>query len=212
MTLFLQHTPNPTSGASFPRLQIENRLYAARPFRKIHIGLFIRQDGLQVLQTVIYPQYEFDLPLLFVYVVIIDNSVRFASVDLPPVRWRRSNPDFLSDAMRNLQAHFRVPCASPSWGQKIFSPLCVSVKPDSEEETDSFIQYTCSLIRAHLEAARLKVPIQPRKQKLLQEIKACHLRFNCYQRKNEKLRRILLKSFGEKKAHEIINQFMFPTL
>jgi len=42
--------PDPQKGEQgFPRLLIENRAYASRAFRKLHLELAHRQDGLQVL-------------------------------------------------------------------------------------------------------------------------------------------------------------------
>lgn len=53
--------PNPDKGEEgYPRLQIENRIYSSRVFRKIHLEVAWRQDGLQVLHIVMYPRY--DLP------------------------------------------------------------------------------------------------------------------------------------------------------
>ena len=44
--------PDPEKGApGFPRLLIENRAYASKAFRKLHMELAHRQDGLQVPYT-----------------------------------------------------------------------------------------------------------------------------------------------------------------
>ena len=41
--------PDPEKGAQgYPRLLIENRAYATKAFRKLHLELAHRQDGLQV--------------------------------------------------------------------------------------------------------------------------------------------------------------------
>lgn len=46
------------------RLVVENRIYSSRVFRKIHLELALRGDGLQVLHCVLFPRLEFDLPIL----------------------------------------------------------------------------------------------------------------------------------------------------
>ncbi len=39
------------------RAQIENRVYSSRVFRKLHLEVAVRQDGLQVLHIVLYPRW-----------------------------------------------------------------------------------------------------------------------------------------------------------
>lgn len=38
----------------------------------------------------------------------------------------------------------------PEWGGKIFSPLCVCMRPDTPEELGGFMKYAIALTRAHL--------------------------------------------------------------
>lgn len=51
------------------RLVVENRVYSSKAFRKIHLELALRGDGLQVLHCVLFPRLEFDLPILSMDVV-----------------------------------------------------------------------------------------------------------------------------------------------
>lgn len=60
----------PVPRCSYPRLLIENRVYCSRVFRKLHIELAYRQDGLQVLHCVMYPRYAYDLPILAMDLVV----------------------------------------------------------------------------------------------------------------------------------------------
>lgn len=41
---------------AYPRLLVENRVYSSRVFRKLHLEVAWRQDGLQVLHGVMYPR------------------------------------------------------------------------------------------------------------------------------------------------------------
>lgn len=43
---------------SYPRLTLENRVYCSRVFRKLHVEVGVRQDGLHVLHVVLYPRYK----------------------------------------------------------------------------------------------------------------------------------------------------------
>ncbi len=57
-------------GRRYPRLLIENRIYSSRVFRKLHLEVACRQDGLQVLHMVMYPRYSFDLPIFAMDIVV----------------------------------------------------------------------------------------------------------------------------------------------
>jgi hypothetical protein len=48
---------DPSKGEEgYPRLLVENRVYSSRVFRKLHLEVAWRQDGLQVLHGVMYPR------------------------------------------------------------------------------------------------------------------------------------------------------------
>lgn len=69
----------------WPRLLVENRAYSSRVFRKLHLEVAVRQDGLEVLHCVWYPRPQFDLPILSVDVVASAGRVSLALVDPCPV-------------------------------------------------------------------------------------------------------------------------------
>lgn len=89
--------PDPEKGTEgYPRLQIENRVYRSRVFRKAHLELAVRSDGLQVFHFVLYPNLEYDLPILCMDVVANtaggdgEPKVSLAIADTTPVAWDRS--------------------------------------------------------------------------------------------------------------------------
>lgn len=56
---------NPAKGEDgYPRLQVENRVYCSRAFRKLHLEVATRQDGLEVLHMVLFPRCGAACPLL----------------------------------------------------------------------------------------------------------------------------------------------------
>ena len=54
LTVLVQHPTTTCQG--YPRLLVENRVYSSRVFRKLHLEVAHRQDGLQVLHMVLYPR------------------------------------------------------------------------------------------------------------------------------------------------------------
>lgn len=51
-------------------------MYTSRVFRKLHLEVAHRQDGLQVLHAVLYPRYAYDVPILAMDLVVAKGWVR----------------------------------------------------------------------------------------------------------------------------------------
>jgi phycocyanobilin:ferredoxin oxidoreductase len=210
---FATNSPNPKRGDfEYPRLQIENRTYKSRVFRKIHLELAVRQDGLQVFHFVMYPRFYYGLPILCMDIVSYNTGSMFAIADTSPVRLNNTLPEFYATGIKLLMKDFATPQSNqalPSWGRNILSHLCISIKPNNDAEVDMFINYACALARIHLEVSRLVDPVSPDRTKKVQEIIVCHRRFCHNQTKNKKTFSILASSFGEDKAAKYIKNFMF---
>jgi len=207
---FATHTPNNKHiNEDSSRLQLENRTYTSRVFSIINLGLLVRQDGLQVFQMVAYPRIGFDLPIINVCFIANKNSVELAFVDPSPVRREGSFPAFYADAITRLARHFSLTRMSINFEENFYSPLCITLRPINEEETDRFIQYTCSVIRTHFEIARMSGPVKLCHTKLALELIEGRRRFCIQQQKNTIIKRILVASFGEKEAEDYLSKFLF---
>jgi phycocyanobilin:ferredoxin oxidoreductase len=96
--------PDPKRGEQrYPRLQVENRAYCSRVFRKLHLELARRQDGLFVLHAVFYPRLDFDVPIFAMDLVAAGGSVSLAIVDVCPVRAGLALPAPYAESMARLQ-------------------------------------------------------------------------------------------------------------
>jgi phycocyanobilin:ferredoxin oxidoreductase len=84
---------------AWPRLQVENRAYASSAFRKMHLEVAVRGDGLQVLHCVVYPRLSHDLPILSMDLVAVDGRVTLAVADPCPVAADLSLPPFYARAV-----------------------------------------------------------------------------------------------------------------
>lgn len=207
---FATSTPDPERGKpGYPRLQIENRVYTTRVFRKIHMEIAVRQDGLQVFHLLMYPKPEFDLPILNLSMVTNKDDVSLAIADTSPVRWNQSLPEVYAGAVQDLQSHFLIQRTRPQWGEEIFSSLCVSARPKTTLETNQFIQYACSLTRLHLEVSRLLAPVEFGESQQVQKVIACQQRFCETLLQNSKAHRVLTGAFGREKANRYMKKFMY---
>lgn len=67
--------------------------------------------------------------------------------------------------MHDLQAQYLTDADNarrvPEWGQNIFSPACVCIRPTSADDVAGFLRYAVALHRAHMMLSTLLTPVQP---------------------------------------------------
>ncbi|KAG2443466.1 hypothetical protein HXX76_001822 [Chlamydomonas incerta] len=212
--------PDPAKGEEgYPRLQLENRVYCSKVFRKLHVEVGLRQDGLQVLHVVIYPRYSYDMPIFGMDIVMVDGRVTLAVVDCCPVRADLKLQPHYMETMALLQRTFMEgtdPAARriPEWGSNIFSPLALCISPSGPEELAAFAKYAVALHRAYLAMSLNAVPVvagpgDRREAARLQEIRAGQKRFCDNQLVNKKTRRVLEVAMGAEWTDAYMSQLMF---
>ncbi|MEW5300657.1 MAG: hypothetical protein WDW36_003571 [Sanguina aurantia] len=210
--------PDPVKGdPGYPRLQLENRIYCSRVFRKLHVEVGARQDGLHVMHIILYPRYEFDLPILAFDLVLVNGVVTLAIIDAVPVRADLALPGHYSAAMQMLQATFLDPPDSPGrtipqWGANIFSEHCVCLRPSGPAELTGFVKYALALHKAHMLLADRLQPIRvtdAQGQARAAEVLDCHKRFTENNLSNLKTRRVLDVAFGTAWSDAYMRSVMF---
>ncbi|EIE26217.1 ferredoxin-dependent bilin reductase [Coccomyxa subellipsoidea C-169] len=207
--------PDPEKGAQgYPRLLIENRAYATKAFRKLHLELAHRQDGLQVLHCVLYPHLDYDLPILsFDMVGSEGGRVSLAIADPCPASMDRSLPPVYVQAAELLQEKYGLQNnrTVPEWGQAIFSDMCVIVRPENPDELSRFIQYCIALHQTHLMLSQRAYPVTQQKEQRLADIRVAHERYCAKQLENGKTRRVLEAAFGGEFATRYMAEIMFDS-
>jgi phycocyanobilin:ferredoxin oxidoreductase len=206
--------PDPPKDSSYyPRLQVENRTYWSRAFRKLHIEVAVRQDGLQVFHCVMYPRLTYDLPILSMDLVANDGMVSLAIIDPCPVTPNLQLPPFYEAPVRQLQARYQLENnrSIPPWGQAIFSPCCVIMRPQGGEDLGRFLKYALALTQLHVQVAKIAHPVtsSPGAQRRIEGIHAAHQRYCDKQLENDKTRRVLAAAFGEQLAEDYMRRLMF---
>ena len=207
---------SPTKGEpGWPRLQVENRVYTSAAFRKLHVELAARSDGLCVLHCVMYPWIDFPLPIFSLDLVGSPAGVSLAIVDPGPATLDRALPAPYAAAVTALQEKYGVTSnrAAPEWGKGIFSDACVLMRPADGAELRSFLLYALALHRSHLQfAANMSAgrpgPHKPRAQGA-RSTRAAHKRYVEAQRANDKTRRVLAAAFGDAYAEKYMRTMMF---
>jgi len=220
------------------RLVVENRVYSSKAFRKIHLELAARGDGLQVLHCVLFPRLSLPggLPILSMDIVAapapssgsnkgdngheIGSNISLAIVDPCPAKLDLSLPQPYRDAVLSLQRECGVSSTprstAPEWGREIFSDACVLERPGTDEEAlKRFLRYALSLHRAHLkfsEALLLSSHSSSTPSpdpSSRAETAAAHARYRQKQLENGATRGVLAAAFGKEWADRYMEEVMF---
>ncbi len=71
------------------------------------------------------------------------------------------NPPHKTSSHRQLQETYGLSSNRdmPEWGARIFSPLCVLVRPTAPDDMTKFIRYAIAVARVHLELSLLATPV-----------------------------------------------------
>lgn len=75
---------------------MENRMYQSQKFQKLHIGLGVRQDGMQFLHCMMLPKQDYDLPIFSVFMIGM-KRISLAFVDLCPATPDQILPDMFHE-------------------------------------------------------------------------------------------------------------------
>lgn len=205
--------PPERGDSRWPRMQIENRCYQSDVFRKLHIELAHRQDGLQVVHCVMYPRLEYDLPILSFDMVGKDERVSLVCIDPCPVAMDRSLPPVYVSVVRELQRQYNLENnrAVPQWGKEIFSDLCIIMRPSKPAEVANFIKYAIALTQAHLQVSKQTSTVQSNRENRLAEIKSANKRYAEQHLKNSSTRGVLAAAFSAEVADDYMTSVMFDS-
>lgn len=171
---------------------------------------------LQVLHCVAMPHPCYALPILGADVVIRRGKWTLCITDTSPTG--EGLPSTYAAEVKRLQQSTFSPQGGwsnagrriPSWGAKIFSPLCISIQPSSEEEVLAFVEYVVQLHDAHIDYAQQLAEEGPdpstERNRLRRE---AMLQYNKSQQENDKTKSVLAQHFGNHFAEEYITQVLF---
>lgn len=196
---------------AYPRFLIENRVYGSRVFRKIHMELAHRQDGMQVFHFVMYPHPTFDVPIFSVDMVSFNGNLTLAVCDVCPSRMDMSIPQVYRQALSMIQEQFSLERKVPEWGKSVFSDRCVMIRPTTPKEVGSIIKYITLALTIHLKVTHLVNPVPPSDAARLADIRESHVRYSTFMLKNSKTTTALEKSFGREWAEKYMKCVMFDT-
>lgn len=192
-------------------LVLENVVTRSAVFRKAHVELCAGERGLQVVHCVLYPWPAYALPLLSLDVVAFGPRVTLCIADVCPVTEDLSLPPAYAAAVPPMQAPLEGAAGRevPEWGARIFSPLCVLIRPSDgggEEDVAAFAEYVRTLLAFHLEQAAAAQPLDDEGAEAVRE---AQVRYCTEQLRNDKTRRILAASFGSEFANSYMEGLMF---
>ncbi len=189
-------------------LLIINELHSAQGFRKLHLELASLGSALQILHCVFFPEPTYDLPIFGVDLVAGPEGISAAIVDLSPVSVEL--PISIKTELNKISfPPFKNVRELPSWGT-IFSPYVKFIRPADISEENNFLElvekYLITLI-SHTDN------LQPELSTSISTIERFNGQRNyCEQQKrNDKTRSVLAKTFNSNWADRYINVVLFDS-
>mmetsp|Transcript_25182 Transcript_25182/g.59952 ORF Transcript_25182/g.59952 Transcript_25182/m.59952 type:complete len:149 (-) Transcript_25182:251-697(-) len=143
--------------------------------------------------------------------VSINGNLTLAVCDLCPVHRDKSLPPLYRQGLASIQQDFEVKRDVPEWGQKIFSDLCVLVRPTTAKEVGGFVKYVAASLTLHLKTSYLVDPVDGSQAARLQDIDESLKRYGDCMMENNKTARALEAAFGKEWTEKYMRVVMFDT-
>ena len=187
-------------------LFIINEFHQSRCFRKIHLEIARIGSTLEILHCVFFPEPTFDLPIFGVDIVATEGVVSAAIVDLSPVG--ENLPSAIEGSLKKLNIPtFRNVRKLPEWGC-IFSEYVQFIRPDSRFEAESFLSLVDDYLNILISISKSCEPDFFDSPLTIERY--AKQQFYCLQQKrNDKTRNVLAKTFSPQWADEYIDIVLF---
>ncbi|KGG12328.1 Phycocyanobilin:ferredoxin oxidoreductase PcyA [Prochlorococcus sp. MIT 0601] len=187
-------------------LLIVNEVHKSIGFRKIHLEIAKIGSALEILHCVFFPDPRFDLPIFGVDIVAGIDGISAAIVDLSPVD--ESLPSSIRKNLEELNfPFFKNTRKLPEWGD-IFSDYVLFIRPQGSSEKKSFqeiVNWFLDILIFNAKSIKPDSVSSP-----LTIARYNRQRNYCLQQKrNDKTRNVLAKTFGPNWADEYIDMVLF---
>ena len=188
------------------RLTIKNRCYQTPQFRKMHLELAKVGKNLDILHCVMFPNTNYPLPMFGCDIVAGKAGISAAIVDLSPTSADKTLSPKYQQLLSNLgEPSFQEIRDLPAWGD-IFSPFCLFIRPNGEQEEVSFIERVQDFLTIHCQIAVDSHPVNEDEKLIYLEGQK---NYCLQQQQNDKTRKVLEKAFGAEWAENYLNSVLF---
>jgi phycoerythrobilin:ferredoxin oxidoreductase len=186
--------------------------YQSPKLRQIRAAHVQGGASLQVLNFVIFPKLEYDLPFFGADLVTLPGG-HLIAIDMQPLF--RDDPAYQARFAAPIMPIFEKYQQALPWGgdfpaeaQQFFSPafLWTRSKEDDVVETHVFAAFK-EYLQAYLDFVEQAVPVTDVDQ--LANIQAAHLRYLRYRAEKDPARGMLTRFYGEEWTEEYIHGFLF---
>ncbi len=187
-------------------LFIVNEFHRSKTFRKIHLEIAQLGSSLDILHCVFFPEPTFDLPIFGVDVVSNSEGISAAIVDLSPVG--DSLPSEIESGLVDLTIpDFKNVRKIPQWGS-IFSDYVQFIKPEDKIEEKEFLNLVRNYLDVLISNSLTGIP-EPLESPLTIGRYQRQQLYCLQQKKNDKTRNVLAKTFSPQWADEYIDIVLF---
>ncbi len=184
---------------------IENEFHNAKGFRKLHIEVAEFSKNLKILHCVFFPDPKFDIPIFGMDLVMVNELVSAAIVDLSPVSKNQniSYEKLLPNIDRDAFISWRE---IPEWG-KIFSNKVFFASLKNESEKIAFYDIVDKYLEVLIKLSQKSQADLD--EKIISERRDYQRNYCLQQMKNDKTTMVLQKYFDEKWVADYVKNVLF---
>ena len=187
-------------------LFIVNELHQARGFRKLHFELARIGSSLQILHCVFFPDPRFNLPIFGVDIVSGEKGISAAIVDLSLSE--NSLPEKLQNKLIPIDfSLFSCIRKLPEWGNIFSSNVCF-IRPQNAVEEKKFLAIVDNYLVSLISYSNLILPDSLDSTVTIERYKRQEL-YCLQQKRNDKTRNVLAKTFSPEWADRYIDFILF---
>jgi phycoerythrobilin:ferredoxin oxidoreductase len=185
--------------------------YAAPKLRQIRAAHVQGGEALQVLNFVIFPQLDYDLPFFGADLVTLPGG-HLIALDMQPLF--RDDPGYQEKYTKPLWETFQKHQQHLSWGgdfpeeaRPFFSPAFLWTRPTETEvvETRVFEAFK-DYLHAYLDFVAVAEPVSPEQ---LSQVREAQLRYLRYRAEKDPARGMFQRFYGAEWTEEYIHGFLF---
>ena len=184
---------------------IKNEFHKANGFRKLHIEIAEFSGKLKILHCVWFPDPLFNIPIFGLDLVIINNFISAAIVDLSPVSKACDN-EYISLMSKVNKEGFCSKRKIPEWGD-IFSKEVFFASLANENEQKLFYKIVDQYLSILLNISVKSIPDND--NELIEERINYQKKYCIQQMKNDKTSQVLLKYFQKSWVDRYIKEVLF---
>ncbi len=192
---------------------IRSWLWKVPKFRRWRVTSLKAGNKLEVLNSVAYPSYEIDLPIMGIDLLWFGQKQKLVAVlDFQPLIQDQDYLDKYFGGLQRLRDKFsdfndnnNMKVYDPN---QYFSPWVLFCRGDFQKANELLPNVFSSFLNAYLETFKIVLSVKPEMD--ASQVKKLHIEYDKYSAERDPAHSLFAGFFGKKWSDDFLKQFLFP--